>query len=137
MPKGFTAIKHQREVGTSYFDAVTTTIRAARRRRRRSRTPPRTSSSSKSRRRAAGRQRLNDGILSCYDRAAREGRAVFSPGLARGMPESDNPWTKGIARNRDAPCVLRAVAGRGGGRIHGRGGADIVRRAGGRAPRGG
>ena len=26
MAKGFTAIKHQREVGTSYFDAVTTTI---------------------------------------------------------------------------------------------------------------
>src|SRR5262249_20466466 len=25
MEKGFTAVKHQREVGTSYFDAVTTT----------------------------------------------------------------------------------------------------------------
>ena len=25
-PKGFTAIKHQREVGTSYFDAVTQTV---------------------------------------------------------------------------------------------------------------
>ena len=24
--KGFTAVKHQREVGTGYFDAVTTTI---------------------------------------------------------------------------------------------------------------
>jgi len=24
--KGFTAVKHQREVGTSYFDTVTTTI---------------------------------------------------------------------------------------------------------------
>jgi isocitrate lyase len=29
MPKGFTAIKHQREVGTSYFDAVTTTIQGS------------------------------------------------------------------------------------------------------------
>jgi len=27
-PKGFTAVKHQREVGTGYFDAVTTTIEA-------------------------------------------------------------------------------------------------------------
>ena len=27
--KGFTAIKHQREVGTSYFDAVTTTIQGS------------------------------------------------------------------------------------------------------------
>jgi isocitrate lyase len=26
--KGFTAVKHQREVGTGYFDAVTTTIEA-------------------------------------------------------------------------------------------------------------
>ena len=26
IPKGFTAVKHQREVGTSYFDAVTQTI---------------------------------------------------------------------------------------------------------------
>ncbi len=26
--EGFTAVKHQREVGTSYFDAVTTTIEA-------------------------------------------------------------------------------------------------------------
>jgi isocitrate lyase len=24
--KGFTAVKHQREVGTGYFDAVTTTV---------------------------------------------------------------------------------------------------------------
>ena len=30
--KGFTAVKHQREVGTGYFDAVTTTIQGARRR---------------------------------------------------------------------------------------------------------
>jgi isocitrate/methylisocitrate lyase len=29
MSKGFTAIKHQREVGTSYFDAVTTTIQGS------------------------------------------------------------------------------------------------------------
>ena len=29
MEKGFTAIKHQREVGTSYFDAVTTTIQGS------------------------------------------------------------------------------------------------------------
>ena len=29
VPKGFTAIKHQREVGTSYFDAVTTTIQGS------------------------------------------------------------------------------------------------------------
>jgi isocitrate lyase len=29
MAKGFTAIKHQREVGTSYFDAVTTTIQGS------------------------------------------------------------------------------------------------------------
>ena len=28
--KGFTAVKHQREVGTGYFDAVTTTIEARR-----------------------------------------------------------------------------------------------------------
>jgi len=27
--KGFTAVKHQREVGTSYFDAVTTTIQGS------------------------------------------------------------------------------------------------------------
>ena len=27
--KGFTAIKHQREVGTSYFDAITTTIQGS------------------------------------------------------------------------------------------------------------
>ena len=27
--KGFTAVKHQREVGTSYFDAVTQTIQGA------------------------------------------------------------------------------------------------------------
>ena len=27
--KGFTAIKHQREVGTGYFDAVTTTIQGS------------------------------------------------------------------------------------------------------------
>ena len=33
--KGFTAVKHQREVGTGYFDAVTPRCRAARRRRRR------------------------------------------------------------------------------------------------------
>ena len=26
LPDGFTAVKHQREVGTGYFDAVTTTI---------------------------------------------------------------------------------------------------------------
>ncbi len=26
--RGFTAVKHQREVGTGYFDAVTTTIEA-------------------------------------------------------------------------------------------------------------
>jgi len=26
VPKGFTAIKHQREVGTSYFDAVTQAV---------------------------------------------------------------------------------------------------------------
>ena len=26
MEKGFTAVKHQREVGTGYFDAVTQTI---------------------------------------------------------------------------------------------------------------
>ncbi|HSB98485.1 MAG TPA: isocitrate lyase, partial [Burkholderiaceae bacterium] len=25
-PEGYTAVKHQREVGTGYFDAVTTTI---------------------------------------------------------------------------------------------------------------
>ena len=30
--KGFTAVKHQREVGTGYFDAVTHDDRAARRR---------------------------------------------------------------------------------------------------------
>ena len=29
MSKGFTAIKHQREVGTSYFDAITTTIQGS------------------------------------------------------------------------------------------------------------
>ena len=29
MAKGFTAIKHQREVGTGYFDAVTTTIQGS------------------------------------------------------------------------------------------------------------
>jgi isocitrate lyase len=29
MPKGFTAIKHQREVGTSYFDAVTQTVQGS------------------------------------------------------------------------------------------------------------
>jgi isocitrate lyase len=29
MSKGFTAVKHQREVGTSYFDAVTTTIQGS------------------------------------------------------------------------------------------------------------
>jgi len=29
MSKGFTAIKHQREVGTGYFDAVTTTVQGA------------------------------------------------------------------------------------------------------------
>ena len=29
MAKGFTAVKHQREVGTSYFDAVTTTIQGS------------------------------------------------------------------------------------------------------------
>ena len=28
-PKGFTAVKHQREVGTSYFDAVTTTVQGS------------------------------------------------------------------------------------------------------------
>ena len=33
--KGFTAVKHQREVGTGYFDAVTTTIEGD------SRRPPR------------------------------------------------------------------------------------------------
>ena len=27
--KGFTAVKHQREVGTGYFDAVTTTVQGA------------------------------------------------------------------------------------------------------------
>ena len=26
--RGFTAVKHQREVGTSYFDAITTTVEA-------------------------------------------------------------------------------------------------------------
>ena len=29
MDKGFSAVKHQREVGTSYFDAVTTTIQGS------------------------------------------------------------------------------------------------------------
>ncbi|MEO6565751.1 MAG: isocitrate lyase, partial [Casimicrobiaceae bacterium] len=29
MSKGFTAIKHQREVGTSYFDAVTQTVQGS------------------------------------------------------------------------------------------------------------
>jgi isocitrate lyase len=28
-PKGFTAVKHQREVGTGYFDAVTTTVQGS------------------------------------------------------------------------------------------------------------
>jgi len=28
-PNGFTAVKHQREVGTSYFDAVTTTVQGS------------------------------------------------------------------------------------------------------------
>jgi isocitrate lyase len=33
--KGFTAVKHQREVGTGYFDAVTTTVQGSHRRPRR------------------------------------------------------------------------------------------------------
>jgi isocitrate lyase len=29
VPRGFSAVKHQREVGTGYFDAVTTTIQGS------------------------------------------------------------------------------------------------------------
>ena len=44
--KGFTAVKHQREVGTSYFDEVTQVVTAARPPPRRCTVRPRTSSSS-------------------------------------------------------------------------------------------
>jgi isocitrate lyase len=47
--KGFTAVKHQREVGTGYFDAVTQVIRAAKARPRRCMVRRKTNSSSTTR----------------------------------------------------------------------------------------
>jgi hypothetical protein len=58
--KGFTAVKHQREVGTSYFDAVTQVVSGGRRRRRRCTARPRTSSSSTRRRRRSSRPGLSE-----------------------------------------------------------------------------
>ncbi len=78
--KGFTAVKHQREVGTGYFDAVTTTIerdastaRAQGLDRRRAvlRPQARLSASRSGRRRSAG-------PLSCF--ARRHPRRAFSLG---------------------------------------------------------
>ena len=60
--KGFTAVKHQREVGTGYFDAVTTTVQGAQSSTTALQAFDRGRAVLRRREEAAGRQRLTSGI---------------------------------------------------------------------------
>ena len=97
--RGFTAVKHQREVGTGYFDAVTTTIeRDASTARSRAR--PKTSSSSTQ----ARARRLRRGPRRT-SRVALKDAAAAGPGTAGALLPAAPPPARRLAPGVYAPAA--------------------------------